>query len=121
MAVREALLVIGVVAALVGSNALLMVPWVPLAKVGAALLGFGLLFGVPTGLWYHVLLHRALAPRGELPRGWIWNPLRLHDRLLPEQRPQVLGYCYAGAAGFAVICLGLWLVATALVSAYLQA
>lgn len=118
--VRELLLVLGIVAVLMAGSALFLVPWMPLAKAGGALLLFGLVFGVPAGLWYHVLLHRALAPRGELPRGWIWHPLRLHDRLRPPERPRVLAYCYAGAAGFISICMGLWLVTTALVSAYLQ-
>lgn len=111
---------LSIIAVLMAGSALFLVPWMPLAKVGSALLLFGLVFGVPTGLWYHVLLHRALAPRGELPRGWIWRPLSLHDRLRPQERPRVLAYCYAGAAGFVLICTGLWLVTTALVSAYLE-
>jgi hypothetical protein len=74
----------------------------------------GASFGVPSGVAYHVALHRALATRGALPRGWLMHPLDLHDRLMPAERPLVLGLCYAGATGFVVICVGIAIVGGAL-------
>jgi hypothetical protein len=78
----------------------------------------GAAFGVPSGVAYHVALHRALAPRGALPKGWLMRPLDLHDRLSPSERPLVLGLCYAGATGFVVICVGIAIVGCALVLSF---
>jgi hypothetical protein len=78
----------------------------------------GAAFGMPSGVAYHVALHRALSPRGALPRGWLMRPLELHDRLEPRERPLVLGLCYAGAAGFVVICVGVAIVGCALLLAF---
>ena len=36
----------------------------------------GFSVAVPTGVVYHVLLHRALGPRGELEKGWYWRPIQ---------------------------------------------
>lgn len=59
--------------------------------------------GVVAGLGYHVMLHRALAP---LPRGWWWNPTRLHERLADDARPRIIPWFVVGAAGFVGSLLG---------------
>jgi hypothetical protein len=91
-----------------------------LAVAPAALLvaGFwtvlvGLGFGVPTGLLYHVALHRSLRAAGTLPPRWWWSPTALHHLLPDADRTWVLGWCYAGAAGFLVTVLGCALVGLA--------
>ena len=66
----------------------------------------GLAFGVPTGLVYHVALRRALLGAGCLPPRWWWQPTALHDAIPPADRWRVLGWCGAGAAGFAVSVVG---------------
>ena len=75
--------------------------------VGAAA---GLLVGVPTGLWYHVVLYRFLRARGPLPERWWVRPVALHARLAPAERPSVLLWFYAGGAGFLLCVLGCGLV-----------
>ena len=102
----EVVVVGAVLLVLLSMGAAAFLPWDLLFQVGNWLVWVGLVVGVPTGLVYHVLLHRALAPRDELPRGWIWRPLDLHDRLQPRERRRVLPWCYVGGAGFGVIMLG---------------
>ena len=73
----------------------------------------GLGFGVPAGVFYHVLLRRSLLAAGALPERWWWSPTALHDWIPDADRARVLGWCYAGAAGFAVSVAGCALVALA--------
>jgi hypothetical protein len=73
----------------------------------------GLGFGVPTGLFYHVALRRSLLAVNQLPERWYWRPIELHDRIPDADRLWVLGWCYAGAAGFLVTVVGCALVAIA--------
>ena len=96
-----------VAAALAGSAAVLaLTPWNLLVIAGAALIAGGLVVGVPTGLWYHVKLYRALAPRGELPRGWWLRPNAFHGALRPGERRGVMVWFVLGAVGFLLIMLG---------------
>ncbi|MEQ1848820.1 MAG: hypothetical protein ABL983_24990 [Nitrospira sp.] len=39
-------------------------------ELGLWVLAVGLLIGIPTGLWYHVVLYRQLTPRTTLPPRW---------------------------------------------------
>lgn len=66
----------------------------------------GLAFGVPTGLLYHLALRRALLRAGCLPPRWWWQPTSLHGAIPTAERRWVLGWCGAGAAGFAISVLG---------------
>jgi len=66
----------------------------------------GLAFGVPTGFVYHLALRRTLLRAGCLPPRWWWQPTALHDAIPKHERRWVLGWCSAGAAGFAVSVLG---------------
>lgn len=101
--VLEAVLVlIGV--ALLGGVSLAPVEWI--LDGAAALLVIGFALGVPTGLWYHVALVRAVGAREVLPPRWWLRPTALHDRLRPDERPQVLRWFYAGGLGFAFTALG---------------
>ena len=112
----EAWLATGIVLGLLAMGALLLIPYDTAESLGLMLIGVGFAVGVPTGVVYHVQLYRKLAPRGELPRGWIWNPIRYHHFLRRHERFAVLSWCYTGAAGFVVIVLGMMVYIAGLVS-----
>lgn len=102
---------LGIVAAITAVMCLVsgvwFTPWETLYYGGIWVTVSGFVVGVPTGLVYHVLLYRTLHPRGELPPGWIWRPLRYNARLEPSERNHVLSWCYVGGLGFVIICVGL--------------
>jgi len=103
----ETVLVLGLLLLLAGAGwAAVLFEWQAIALAGVACAACGLAFGVPAGLYYHVLLYRSLAPRGMLPRGWYWHPMRYHQHLQERQRPRVNAFLYTGGAGFALIVLG---------------
>jgi hypothetical protein len=84
-----------------------LTPWETLYYGGIWVAVAGFVVGVPTGFIYHVRLFRVLNPRGALPRGWYWRPLRFNSCLHREERAGVMAWCYIGGLGFAIICLGL--------------
>lgn len=98
------LLIVGGLVALVTACA-----WVPAQALLAAglwcTLG-GFAFGVPLGIAYHVALWLALRQSGGAPKGWIWRPISLNSELTYDQRRWVLPLCWAGAAGFGFVVLG---------------
>ena len=102
---------LGIVAAISALMCLLsgiwFTPWETLYYNGIRVTAAGFLLGVPTGLVYHVRLFQVLHPRGELPPRWYWRPIRFNDRLRKEERRSVMSWCYIGAFGFLVICIGL--------------
>ena len=104
---RELGIVIALILLMLLLSAMWVMPWESLYRAGIWLTVIGFAFGVPTGVVYHVRLYRTLHPRGELPKGWYWSPIQYNRRLAPRERPTVMAWCYAGGAGFAVICLGL--------------
>jgi hypothetical protein len=75
-------------------------------ELGLWVLAGGLLVGIPTGVWYHVRLYRALAGRITLPRGWWRRPVELHPLLRPQEYGLVRPWFVAGAVGFVLCCLG---------------
>ena len=77
-----------------------------LLALGLWLVLAGLGFGLPTGLLYHVTLHRSLVALGRLPRRWWLHPTALHPALPAEDRFRVLSWCRLGAFGCAVAFLG---------------
>lgn len=108
----ETLLVVSIVSILSGT---LMLPLEWVLDAAGALLIAGLALGVPTGLWYHVALRRALLRRSPLPARWWLNPPSLHPLLLPDERPGVLRWFYLGGAGFGLTALGCAVLAAAAV------
>lgn len=78
-----------------------------LLYAGSMIAAGGLILSVPFAVWYHWKLYRALSPRGELSRRWLWNPTAEHVRLRPDERVGVLTYFYIGALGWVVTVLGL--------------
>ena len=100
-------IVLGLLVALVGGAAILTyTPWDWLFGGGLALVGLGLLVGVPTGVWYHVRLYRAVRAKRAVPARWWVRPDKLHKELTDEERAVVMRPFYAGAAGFVISMLG---------------
>ncbi|HEX5660086.1 MAG TPA: hypothetical protein VFX59_22980 [Polyangiales bacterium] len=87
----------------------LVASYVPVAYLAASslvLVGLGSLFGLPCGIWYHVVLRRELLVRGDLPRGWLWQPTHQHQRLDDAARARVRRWFVLGGAGFLLIVSG---------------
>jgi len=103
----ETLLVVALVTLLVAVGlAAPLLSWTAVLQLGVLGVGLGLALGIPTSIVYHVKLARALAPRGELPPRWWLSPTRLHSRLRDSERRAVLGWFYAGGAGFVLTLAG---------------
>lgn len=103
----EGLLALAALLAMGGVVVARSVPPDALVVAGVWISAAGLAFGVPTGLVYHVALHRSLRRAHALPPGWWWRPTALHDRLPEEDRTAVLLWCGAGATGFLVTVAGM--------------
>ena len=80
--------------------------WLLLLYGGLFLILGGLAFGIPCAVAYHWYLYAALQPRGALDKRWLWNPTTQHGKLLPAERPRVMAWFYAGAAGWGASVLG---------------
>lgn len=77
-----------------------------MVELGLWVLAVGLLVGVPTGFWYHVVLYKALAGRIVLKPGWWRRPVELHPLLAPVEFRRVRPWFVAGAVGFVLCCVG---------------
>ena len=111
---RETVLALGLFALLAGGSwAFRMASPLDLVWTGAFLVGGGLLFSLPCAVRYHLLLHRALAPRRALDTRWLWHPTGHHARLTEEERARVMPWFYAGAAGWGASMLGCLLLGAA--------
>ena len=75
-------------------------------EFGLWILAGGLLIGLPSGVWYHVTLYRALNRRMKLPAGWWRAPVTLHAKLTPSEFQPIRPWFVAGAAGFVLCCVG---------------
>lgn len=90
---------------LLGLAATLLTPQL-MTAVGLWVLLAGLLTGVPTGLWYHVLLYRILSRRMELPDRWWWSPVDLHPHLAQEELAKIKPWFTLGGVGFLLSLAG---------------
>lgn len=89
-----------------------LVPWIiglgipasTLTTWGLALLAFGLLVGIPAGLYYHVVLYRILGPQGRLPPRWWLSPSTYHVHLEEEEARRIRRWFVLGGVGF-LCCL----------------
>jgi hypothetical protein len=100
-------MVLALLGSLVGGAALLSrAPWDWLIGGGTLVTGLGLLLGVPTGVWYHVRLYRALRARGVVASLWWLSPGKHHGFLSKEELRPVMRPFYAGAVGFVLAVLG---------------
>lgn len=77
-----------------------------MTALGLSMLMLGLLVGVPTGFWYHVLLYRVLSPRIALPPKWWWAPVDLHPRLTEQELARLKPWFTIGGIGFVLSVVG---------------
>ncbi|MGB5812733.1 MAG: hypothetical protein WBG86_19520 [Polyangiales bacterium] len=104
---RELLIVGAITSLMCLLSGVWFTPWETLYYNGIWITIVGFAVGIPAGFLYHVQLYRVLHPRGALPPGWYWRPIRFNRCLRPEERGGVMSWCYLGGLGFLVICLGL--------------
>lgn len=100
---RESLLVVGGIIALLATAAL-----EPATAIRGGLIvavGF-LLAGSLAGGAYHLRLYRVLSARGALPKRWWIDPSKLHKELSDAERERVLPPFILGAAAFGLCVLG---------------
>jgi hypothetical protein len=105
--VIESALVVGTLLLLTAGS----LAWAALSPATLLVAGFwlvvaGLVFGLPTGLVYHIELRRSLLRTGRLPRRWWLHPTAHHRGVAPGDAPRVLAWCRAGALGCGVVFLG---------------
>lgn len=79
---------------------------------GLWIVAAGFALGLPMGAVYHYSLYRSLRRADALPARWWLRPTALHDRIPRGDRFHVLAWCYAGAAGFLLILLGIAITAS---------
>ena len=104
---QEILLVVGTIVLLIATSMIgVTLSWMTILATGVGLVAVGALVGVPTGVYYHVKLHHALAPRGVLPPRWWWSPVRYHAQLREDERSGVMVWFYLGGAGFVLMMIG---------------
>jgi hypothetical protein len=96
-----ALLAVG----LVGLLTTLLTPGL-MTELGLWTLLAGLMIGVPAGLWYHVLLYRALARRMSLPSKWWISPVQYHVRLDHGELARLQPWFAIGGIGFVLSLSG---------------
>ena len=103
----EATLVLGAVAAVglvVLFATVLTVPVMIMLALGALLLG--LVVGVPTGFWYHVVLYRIVSARIAMPRRWWLSPSALHVHLTGDEQRRIWLWYRLGGIGFVLSVIG---------------
>jgi hypothetical protein len=72
--------------------------------VGLVTIALGLMVGLTTGFWYHVLLYRILSARMRLPGRWWVSPSRLHKHLTSGEWRRITPWYRLGGLGF-VLCV----------------
>ena len=100
-------LVLGAVAA-VGLVVLLATVFTASVMIMLALgaLVVGLVVGVPTGFWYHVVLYRIVSARIAVPRTWWLSPSALHVHLTDAERRRIWLWYRLGGIGFVLSVAG---------------
>lgn len=71
-----------------------------IVEMGLWALAIGLLTGLPTGFWYHVVLYRLLSRKMALPRRWWLSPVHLHPRLGAEETARIRPWFLLGGFSF---------------------
>ena len=103
----EATLVLG---ALVAVGLVVLLTTVLTAPVTIMLalgvLALGLVVGVPTGFWYHVLLYRIVSARITVPPRWWVSPSTLHVHLTDAERRRIWLWYRLGGIGFVLSVVG---------------
>ena len=79
-------------------------PVMIMLALGALLLG--LVVGVPTGFWYHVVLYRIVAAKIAVPRKWWLSPSDLHVHLTDAEQLRIRLWYRLGGIGFVLSMVG---------------
>ena len=77
-----------------------------MTELGFWILTVGLIFGVPAGLWYHIVLYRTLSRRMTLPPKWWITPIGLHPQLEREDMARINPWFTLGGIGFVLSLVG---------------
>jgi len=77
-----------------------------IAAIGVAMLLLGLMVGVPTGFWYHVILYRSVSARIAVPPRWWLSPAALHRYLTPAETRRITPWNRIGGLGFVLCVVG---------------
>jgi hypothetical protein len=103
----ESLLVICAVLAvgLIGVTTTIIRPPM-MTEVGLWRLLCGLATGIPAGVWYHVLLYRALSRKIRLAAAWWRSPVQYHSELAAEDLARVKPWFTIGGIGFLLSLAG---------------
>jgi len=83
---------------------MLTAPVMIMLALGALLLG--LVVGVPTGFWYHVVLYRIVSARIAVPRRWWLSPSALHVHLTGAEQRRIRLWYRLGGIGFVLSVAG---------------
>jgi hypothetical protein len=79
----------------------------PVLIMGAiAVLLLGLVVGVPTGFWYHVVLYRIVATKVPVRRRWWLSPSALHVHLTDAEERRIRPWYRLGGIGFMLSMVG---------------
>ncbi len=89
-------------------------------EAGLWLLVLGLIEGVPTGFYYHLVLYRILGPRGKLPPRWWMSPQQYHAYLDEKEYRAVRRWFVLGGIGFLFSVIGGVLAFLGLISGFQQ-
>ena len=77
-----------------------------LTALGLGTLMLGLLLGIPTGFWYHVILYRLAAAKVSVPGTWWLSPARLHVHLSGAEQRRIRPWYRVGGVGFVLSVAG---------------
>ena len=83
---------------------LLTAPVLIMLAIGILLLG--LVVGVPTGFWYHVVLYRIVSGKTPVPRRWWLSPSALHVHLTAAEERRIRLWYRLGGIGFVLSMVG---------------
>jgi hypothetical protein len=97
-----------------------LIPAILFTEIGIWLLIVGLIEGIPTGFYYHVVLYRFLKPKGKLPPRWWLRPQSYHVYLDEKEHPLVRKWFILGGIGFFFAVIGGVMVFLGLVSGLRQ-
>ena len=115
------LVILGVVLLVILGSLNALIPPVLFTQIGLWLLIIGLAEGVPTGLYYHIVLHRILGPKGKLPPRWWMSPQQYHIYLDDVEYRAVRRWFVLGGIGFLFSVAGGALALLGLLSGFQQA
>ena len=90
---------------LIGFGATILTPRL-ITAIGLGTLCLGIVMGVPTGFWYHVVLYRLVSAKIPLPRTWWLSPSKLHRHLTDVEQRRINPWYRVGGIGFVLCVVG---------------